>query len=103
MPITVEFKNPNRNMVFWKFTAILALLTLSQIARADPLDIWTLRCTVPAPSSVFRLFYGNGQFVAVGDGGTILSSADGVSWTQHESGTKYTLACGTCGNGKFVV
>jgi hypothetical protein len=27
--------------------------------------------------------YGNNTFVAVGSGGTILTSPDGVNWTQH--------------------
>jgi hypothetical protein len=35
--------------------------------------------------------YGNGTFVAVGEGGTILTSPDGVTWTQRTSGTATPL------------
>jgi hypothetical protein len=41
--------------------------------------------------------YGNGQFVAVG--GWVLTSADGVTWTQQSSGG---LSAVTFGNGHFV-
>jgi hypothetical protein len=34
--------------------------------------------------------YGNGLFVAVGEDGTILTSPDGVTWTQRTSGTRAT-------------
>jgi hypothetical protein len=46
--------------------------------------------------------YGNGLFVAVGDGGTILTSPDGVNWTQRTSGTGNWLFGVTYGNGLFV-
>jgi hypothetical protein len=36
--------------------------------------------------------YGNGLFVAVGDGGTILTSPDGVTWTAQTSGTSNSSA-----------
>jgi hypothetical protein len=46
--------------------------------------------------------YGNGTFVAVGNGGTILTSPDGVSWTQRTSGTSNSLSGVTYRNGTFV-
>jgi hypothetical protein len=46
--------------------------------------------------------YGNGLFVAVGDGGAILTSPDGVTWTPRTSGTSNTLFGVTYGNGLFV-
>jgi hypothetical protein len=36
--------------------------------------------------------YGNGLWVAVGNGGTILTSPDGVTWTARVSGTTNPLA-----------
>jgi hypothetical protein len=36
--------------------------------------------------------YGNGLFVAVGQFGTILTSPDGVNWTQRTSGTSNWLS-----------
>jgi hypothetical protein len=46
--------------------------------------------------------YGNGLFVAVGEGGAILTSPDGVSWTARTSGTGDWLFGVTYGNGLFV-
>jgi hypothetical protein len=46
--------------------------------------------------------YGNGTFVAVGEGGTILTSPDGVSWTARTSGTSNWLDGVAYGNGLFV-
>jgi hypothetical protein len=45
--------------------------------------------------------YGNGLFVAVGTGGTILTSPDGVNWTVQASGGNH-LHSVTYGNGTFV-
>jgi len=46
--------------------------------------------------------YGNGKFVAVGEGGTILTSLDGVTWKARTSGTTSSICGVTYGNGKFV-
>jgi hypothetical protein len=46
--------------------------------------------------------YGNGLFVAVGDGGTILTSPDGVNWTRGPRGRATRLFGVTYGNGLFV-
>ena len=53
---------------------------------------WTLR--FHGFNDLNSVTYGNGLFVAVGDGGTILTSQDGVSWTQRTSGTYNTLSAG---------
>jgi hypothetical protein len=45
--------------------------------------------------------YGNGTFVAVGDGGTILTSPDVASWTQRTSGGQ-SLYGVAYGKGLFV-
>jgi hypothetical protein len=43
------------------------------------------------PNVVYRgLVYGNGYFVAAGEQGTILSSTDGLTWTQRFSGDSPT-------------
>jgi hypothetical protein len=46
--------------------------------------------------------YGDGQFVAVGSLGTILTSTDGTVWTTRNSGTTIYLISVTYGNGQFV-
>lgn len=49
---------------------------------------WTLR-TTPSPTTVwYRITYGNGTFVAVGDAGSpnrIMTSPDGITWTGRTS------------------
>ncbi len=40
--------------------------------------------------------------MAVGGGGTILTSPDGVTWTRRASGTTQHLHAVTYGNGLFV-
>jgi hypothetical protein len=46
--------------------------------------------------------YGDGLFVAVGDGGAILTSLNGVAWTQRTSPTSNWLWSVAYGNGTFV-
>ena len=46
--------------------------------------------------------YGNGIFIAVGGDGTILTSADGITWTSRTSGTTSNFYGVTYGNGTFV-
>ena len=55
-------------------------------------------------SSVYGICYGNGKFIAVGIGGRLAYSSDGISWTKV-SDSKFGTAHirGVCyGNGKFV-
>tara|TARA_B100000959_G_scaffold194871_1_gene203820 strand:+ start:366 stop:632 length:267 start_codon:yes stop_codon:yes gene_type:complete len=40
---------------------------------------------------LWQATYGNSIFVVVGDGGTILTSSDGITWTSITSGTTNTL------------
>jgi hypothetical protein len=46
--------------------------------------------------------YGHGQFVAVGDKGTIVTSEDGGSWTRREPKELIVLSDLTYGDGQFV-
>ena len=46
--------------------------------------------------------YGDGLFVAVGDVGTIITSADGTNWVLRQSGTTDGLSDVAYGNGEFV-
>ena len=61
---------------------------------------WILRN--PGFGAFCSVTYGNGTFVAVGEGGTILTSPDGVSWTERASPTKDFLNGVAYGNGTFV-
>jgi hypothetical protein len=48
---------------------------------ADPLEHWTWRFPNPQGLTLNAVTYGGGQFVAVGDNGTIINSSDGFNWT----------------------
>ncbi|MBD2757174.1 T9SS type A sorting domain-containing protein [Spirosoma validum] len=47
--------------------------------------------------------YGGGQFVTVGEVGTILTSPDGITWTTRTSGVTQTLIASSYGQGQWVV
>ncbi len=70
---------------------ILGLLVNTFAAQTDPLDTWTLRNPLPTSSDLLSITFGENQFVAVGVGGTVLTSPDGQTWTPRNSGTKSPL------------
>ena len=53
--------------------------------------------------NLWGVAYGGGQYIAVGEGGTILRSPDGVAWTSTASGTTDWLLSVTYGHGQWVV
>ena len=67
---------------------VLALLALSEIGRADPLDTWIWRNPLPTGNNLSAITYGNGRFVAVGWNGTTLTSAEGINWVERRRGTQ---------------
>src|SRR5262245_26918607 len=86
-----------------RWALIAAFLNVSVIAVvADPLDVWHARQSPTAEVSLRSVAFANGLFVAVGDSGTILTSPDGVNWTQQQSGTLDDLRGIANGNGLFV-
>jgi photosystem II stability/assembly factor-like uncharacterized protein len=62
-------------------------------------ETWTVGATHPTLEDIT---FGNNQFVAVGDRGTILTSTDGATWTPRTSGTTEWLRDITFGNNQFV-
>src|SRR6266542_1557853 len=72
------------------------------IASADPLDVWQWRNLLPQANALRSVTYANNTIVAVGDGGMILRSADGDSWTIQTSGSFDELDSVSYGNGVFV-
>src|SRR5688500_2082238 len=51
---------------------------------------------------LYGIAWGNGRWVAVGEGGVVLSSPDARCWTRHETGIPQRLNAVAYGNGKFV-
>jgi hypothetical protein len=59
--------------------------------------------TLALPDYNFEdITYANGTFVAVGNGGLVLSSVDGLTWQRHLTGTDNTLRDITYGQSSFV-
>jgi len=80
---------------------VLALVVLSGYSSADPLDNWHQR-TSGTTAYLYGVTYGNGTFVVVGYG-AILTSQDGVTWTDQSSGYSTLWLRGVAyGNGAFV-
>ena len=62
---------------------------------------WTNRLTVPLPLN--DVVWDGQVFIAVGFGGTILTSVDGIDWVTRESGTDDYLAAATAFNSDIYV
>ena len=60
---------------------------------------WTKR----ENGNLYAITYGNGQFVGVGWIGSMLTSTDGITWSNQVSGTTEELNAVIYANGKFVV
>lgn len=86
-------------------TAILILATAfpAFAVPVDSLDQWHWRNPLPQGNTLIGVTYGNGTFVAVGYAGTVLTSPDGVNWTNRTSGTSNLLGSVIWGNNTFVV
>lgn len=64
---------------------------------------WQWRHPYPQANHLTGITYGSGQFVAVGERGSILTSPDGDAWTWQDSGTKESLKSPAYGGGRYVV
>lgn len=81
---------------------ILVLLLSPAVALDTPLDSWTERYQVPTGDRLVGMTYGDGRFVAVTRGGLIITSADGLTWTQKKSDATADLSAITHAVGQFV-
>lgn len=64
----------------------LTVLLAAEGLHADPLSQWNWRFPYPQGYTLAAVTYGGGQFVAVGDHGTIITSPDGFDWTVQTYG-----------------
>ena len=83
--------------------ALIAVLFLEAgtPATADGLDHWTQRAS-GVRGNLCGVAYGKGQYVCVGQVGTILVSSDGTSWESVRSGVTSDLSAVTFANGQFL-
>lgn len=86
-------------MLLWVALCFLSLFLLPFI-RAQ--ETWNA-VSSPTTQTLWSVCHGGGQFVAVGENGTILTSPDGVAWTPRVSGfpTRWLVGVGY-GNGLYV-
>lgn len=70
--------------------------------HATTIPSFSVRHTRPGAGMLWSIASGNGLLVTVGEGGTILTSTDGRTWTRRASGTTDWLVAVTYGAGQFV-
>jgi len=63
---------------------------------------WTWRNPLPQGNRLLSAVYGNGRFVAVGNKGTVLTSPDGIAWTNQPAVTSRILYSITSGEDAYV-
>ncbi|WP_152392936.1 S-layer homology domain-containing protein [Paenibacillus guangzhouensis] len=84
---------------------VIIMGLLPSYASASVLAGWEER-SIPGGGSLYDVAYGKGMFVAVGEYGIIMTSADGTAWESHASGVeKYLRAVaygGPSSDGMFV-
>jgi hypothetical protein len=70
---------------------LLGIFFLDQLCHGTGnFDYWIWRNPLHAGSPITALAFGNGLFAA-GTAGGVVTSADGVYWTEHNSGTSANL------------
>lgn len=73
------------------------------IAQTQPGEQWEWRNPLPQGQSLQSVVWGGGQFVALGEGGTLLTSVSGVSWRLRASGTTARLRDAAWSGSQFAV
>jgi hypothetical protein len=63
---------------------------------------WAWVSPLPQGNELKKAVFAAGQYVAVGDLGTIVTSADGSNWTAQDSGTREELRDVAWGHGQYV-
>jgi hypothetical protein len=73
--------------------------------RGGPLDTWKARYSLPTPSNLKAIAFGNGKFVAVGDANTVettLVSTNGFDWEVQQNDSTNDLNAVIFVNNQFV-
>jgi hypothetical protein len=66
------------------------------------LDRWAWRNSRPQANDLKHIAFGNGRTVAVGEGGSVVISTNGIDWTTVAFGNRHTFTRVTFGNGLFA-
>ncbi len=84
------------------FFAVFQFILFLSLGNALRAQSWSRIATTTA-SDLWGVGYGGSQFVAVGTGGTILTSPDGTVWSAGVSGTTEWLLAVACSDRLYVV
>jgi hypothetical protein len=90
-----------KNQKYFLSLFIFFLIYFPYSATANTLDNW-IPVTSPSNHWFYGMTYGNGNFVTVGDHGTILTSTDGMSWIARDNGDTHILYGVGSGTNAFV-
>ena len=82
------------------FVLSLNFVTIAPVQASDDLG-WSWANPYPIGNALSSITYGNGMFVAIGDDGAILTSADGETWDIQNSGTSNYFTGAVWLGGKF--
>ncbi len=88
---------------------ILAALLLGpagigmSVLEGAPLEQWHWRNPLPQGNRLENIFFINGNWLAVGDLGTVLASDDGTNWLRQDTGVLDNLHDCAYGMGTYVV
>lgn len=63
---------------------------------------WEWKNPLPQGNTLYDIVYGAGRFVAVGQDGALITSADGLTWTLGDAGATEDLVAVTYGDALFV-
>jgi hypothetical protein len=82
-------------------TATSRVATLT-ITPAGPLDSWQRRNPLPQGNNLLSVTYGDGQFVAVGERGAIVTSTNATNWVVQSLRTDVDLNKVVYGQGQYI-
>ena len=82
--------------------AVLAGLVTPSVRGQNPLTSWAHRSVPGLTTNLSSVAFGNGMFVAVGAGSTVVTSTDGVNWTAGNAGAHGNMARVRFVNGQFA-
>ncbi|MGO8675904.1 MAG: hypothetical protein ACLQVX_08535 [Limisphaerales bacterium] len=78
------------------------LIVWTPALAADPLARWHWRNPLPTANFILNVLYANGQFIAVDEGGEILTSSNGFDWKVRDCGYTCGLNGVAFGNGTYI-
>ena len=101
--LVVEVSVSSLAMKSSRLSLCVAVTFGAVVAFASAQSNFAIHHTNPAGGTLRAFATSGGIMVAAGDAGLILSSADGVNWTQRTSYTTEALHAGACGAAHFIL